>query len=279
VTQNAIDGLPSGSALASSFFGEDIGTIIKDKSKLKPGDLVAWAQTYGNWGPNVVTHVGVYSGNGKVIDRGNSALKERSIDTFKNFLYGVRPKAYGSDTSGSVSMSGAPRSGGTGSRVNLPALSIAAQDAYKEIINALGNEIPPIEVKPTAKVTAKSTAKATTKPAAPTTKIPSVPQKKPTQLPTIPDISQNRSENLTRTIGDRYGADSRLTRSNASPAIGKLIEFHFSVNPGGQSVTASVSDLKRVEEKINSIEFLDMLTSQLVYRLRGDDRARFAIGL
>jgi TP901 family phage tail tape measure protein len=205
VTQKAIDGLPSGSALASSFFGNDIGTIIKDKSQLRPGDLVAWAQTYGNWGPNVVTHVGVYSGNGKVIDRGNSALKERSIDTFKRFLYGVRPKAYGA--SSSVDM---PMPNPTGSAIKLPSLQ------------PISTPLP--------------------------------------KLPTTPAVSMP--------IGT--GTDTRS---------GPLIEFKFTTDRNSSTVTASVSDLRRLESRINSREFLDELTRQLASRFRGDDRLRFAIGL
>jgi TP901 family phage tail tape measure protein len=201
VTQKAIDGLPSGSALASSFFGDDIGTIIKDKSQLRPGDLVAWAQTYGNWGPNVVTHVGVYSGNGKVIDRGNSALKERSIDTFKRFLYGVRPKAYGA--SSPVAMPSMP---------SMPSIKLPSLD--------------PIS----------------------------------TPLPSTPTVAMP--------IGTETTARS-----------GSLIEFKFTTDKNSSTVTASVSDLRRLETRINSREFLDDLTRQLASRFRGDDRLRFSIGL
>lgn len=81
---------------AQSFFGTDVGQIIRDKSQLQPGDLVAWANTYGSFGRGAITHVGLYVGNGMVIDRSTSSapIKKRSIDHFAHFVAGVRPYAY-----------------------------------------------------------------------------------------------------------------------------------------------------------------------------------------
>ncbi len=98
-TKQAIDGLPSGESRASRFFGEDVGTIIRDKNQLKKGDLVAWYDTYKpayKQKDNVITHVGIYAGNGRVIDRptANKPVKERSIDSIGQFAAGVRPFAY-----------------------------------------------------------------------------------------------------------------------------------------------------------------------------------------
>jgi hypothetical protein len=97
VTKNAWDGLGSGSALASSFFGSDIGKKITNIRDLKPGDLVGFDRTYGNWGPGVQTHVGVYAGGGMMYDHSSRrGLTKRPLDTFGGkFMYGVRPYAYG----------------------------------------------------------------------------------------------------------------------------------------------------------------------------------------
>lgn len=98
VTKEAIDGLESGSALASGFFGKDIGTIIKDKKDAKAGDLVAFMGTYGGYGKDTITHVGVYAGDDMIYDRSTSSkpVMHRSLDTFGkgNYVF-VRPHAYG----------------------------------------------------------------------------------------------------------------------------------------------------------------------------------------
>jgi TP901 family phage tail tape measure protein len=102
VTNKALDGLDTGKALASSFFGEDIGEIIRDKKQIKKGDLLAFGGTYGGYGKNTVTHVGVAVGGGQMVDRSTKSapVRKRSIDTFEGpnsgFLYAVRPHAYGS---------------------------------------------------------------------------------------------------------------------------------------------------------------------------------------
>ena len=104
-TMAALDGQSTGAALASSFFGKDIGQIIKDKSKIKPGDLLAFGGTYGGYDKDTITHVGISTGNNQMVDRSTSSapVKNRSIDTFEGqnsgFLYAVRPNAYGSSSS------------------------------------------------------------------------------------------------------------------------------------------------------------------------------------
>lgn len=93
VTTKPIDGWSTGAAMANSFFGEDIGTIIRDKNQLRPGDLVAWGGTYGGYSKDTITHVGIYVGDGMIVDRGTmeGSVTLRSIDTFKHFVAGVRP--------------------------------------------------------------------------------------------------------------------------------------------------------------------------------------------
>lgn len=97
VTKKAWDGLESSAALASSFFGDDIGQRINRQQDLRPGDLIGFEQTYGNWGKGVQTHVGVYAGDGMMYDHSSKrGLVKRPVDTFKGkFMYGVRPYAYG----------------------------------------------------------------------------------------------------------------------------------------------------------------------------------------
>ncbi|HEY9907719.1 MAG TPA: NlpC/P60 family protein, partial [Thermosynechococcaceae cyanobacterium] len=69
VTQKAVDGQSSGEALANSFFGEDMGQIIRDVNELQPGDLIAYGGTYGGYPASTITHVAVYVGNGEIVDR------------------------------------------------------------------------------------------------------------------------------------------------------------------------------------------------------------------
>jgi GH24 family phage-related lysozyme (muramidase)/cell wall-associated NlpC family hydrolase len=91
----SIDGASYGVQEAGSLLKDSIGQVIKDKSKIQPGDLIFWKKTYGNFG-NDVTHIGIATGNGKMIDRGasNAPIVERPIDTFGNFVAAVRPHAY-----------------------------------------------------------------------------------------------------------------------------------------------------------------------------------------
>ncbi len=94
VTQSPIDGQSTNPDLANSFFGADLGTLKRDKSQLQPGDLVAFGGTYGGYPPSTITHVGIYVGNGQMVDRptANEPVKLRSIDTFEHFVAGITLK-------------------------------------------------------------------------------------------------------------------------------------------------------------------------------------------
>ena len=101
VTKKPLDGLTTGSAMASSFFGEDIGRIVRNPKQFKPGDIVAFQNTYGNWGDGVITHAGIYVGNGQIVDQSTAGrpVTVRSLRTFdkngkNNVLYAVRPYAF-----------------------------------------------------------------------------------------------------------------------------------------------------------------------------------------
>lgn len=91
VTSNPIDGYETSEGYANSFFGDDIGTLIMEGSQLKPGDLVAFSNTYGDWPAGTITHVGIYVGNGEMVDRPTASkpVQKRSISTF-DFAVGVR---------------------------------------------------------------------------------------------------------------------------------------------------------------------------------------------
>lgn len=91
VTEHPSDGLPTGEGYADSFAGNDVGVRI-DRENLKPGDLVMFWSTYGNFPPQTITHVGIYVGNGEMIDRptASAPVQRRSIDIFE-FAEGRRP--------------------------------------------------------------------------------------------------------------------------------------------------------------------------------------------
>ena len=86
------DGRDYGVLEAGSLLKSSIGEIIKDKSKVMAGDILVWSKTYGDYG-NDITHTGIATGNGMMIDRSTSSapVRERSIDTFGNFIAAIRP--------------------------------------------------------------------------------------------------------------------------------------------------------------------------------------------
>lgn len=78
---------------------ESEGRAFKDRSKLKPGDLVFW-HTTDRWkytdNPNAgadeaykgITHVGIYVGDGKVRQAGNSGVSDIELDDYKVIGFG-----------------------------------------------------------------------------------------------------------------------------------------------------------------------------------------------
>ncbi len=95
-------GMPQGSSFASSLAGPEVGQRIL-LSDLKPGDLIAFENTYGNYGKDIQTHVGMYAGDGMMYDHSSSkGLTKRSVDTFSSDkqMYGIRPHALASDEGG-----------------------------------------------------------------------------------------------------------------------------------------------------------------------------------
>jgi cell wall-associated NlpC family hydrolase len=91
VTAKPIDGYSSGEGRANSF-GPDQGAVIESPDQLRPGDIVMFANTYGNFAPGDITHVGIYVGGGDVVDRptAEAPVKRRPISTFAHFAGAVR---------------------------------------------------------------------------------------------------------------------------------------------------------------------------------------------
>ena len=87
----------NGSLMARSFFGNDIGIILTNPNQFQKGDLIGFTNTYGNFKRGAITHVGIYIGNGKVVDRStmSAPVRVRSLSSFPNSqIIGVRPYAY-----------------------------------------------------------------------------------------------------------------------------------------------------------------------------------------
>ena len=71
---------------------EDVATPVRLEAHLAAGDLVFWSGTDPKYPPGVITHVGIYVGGGKVVDRGDARVEERPMSTFRHFVEGRRPK-------------------------------------------------------------------------------------------------------------------------------------------------------------------------------------------
>lgn len=91
VTKKPVDKLPTGLLLASSLAGSDCGQVITSRSALQPDDIIFLANTYGTYPPGTITHVGIYSGEGKYIHRSTflQPVKEAEVP-FDLFRCGVR---------------------------------------------------------------------------------------------------------------------------------------------------------------------------------------------
>ena len=97
-------GVANGSAgplMADSFHGAELGEMILDAGQLQPGDIVMFADTYNGpgrapiAGRGRITHVGIYVGDGEIIDRStmSAPVRQRALTTFK-FHSALRPSAY-----------------------------------------------------------------------------------------------------------------------------------------------------------------------------------------
>ncbi|WP_163936057.1 NlpC/P60 family protein [Paraferrimonas sp. SM1919] len=54
---------------ADSLAGDMFGNKIETLEQVQKGDLVFLKNTYGNWNPGVITHVGIATGDGQYIHR------------------------------------------------------------------------------------------------------------------------------------------------------------------------------------------------------------------
>lgn len=87
----------NGSLMARSFFGNDIGIILTNPNQFRKGDLIGFTNTYGNFKRGAITHVGIYVGRGRIVDRStmSAPVRIRSLSSFPNSqTIGVRPYAY-----------------------------------------------------------------------------------------------------------------------------------------------------------------------------------------
>jgi len=121
VTNAPVDGIATSAGFANSLFGRDIGEIITDPLKLVAGDIVGFRNTYqGDWGADAITHTGIYTGNGMMIDRSTSSapVRHRPLDTFDmTGFVAVRPNAF------------AAAGGNVGNASTPPATSMSASSA------------------------------------------------------------------------------------------------------------------------------------------------------
>lgn len=62
-------GAALGAGFANSLSGPEVGERIANISDVRPGDLVFFRNTYGEWPFGTITHVGIYAGNKRMIDR------------------------------------------------------------------------------------------------------------------------------------------------------------------------------------------------------------------
>jgi peptidoglycan hydrolase-like protein with peptidoglycan-binding domain len=149
-TRQAQDGLESGEYLASRFSGSDVAKKIP-VSEARPGDIVMFKNTYGNYPAGTITHVGIYVGDGMMVDRptANAPVKMRSINTFgEDNVVVYRPHAYGQTQSVGKPEQGAPSAPGT----NAPSASMPmlregdSGDAVRKLQEALNKSGAKLDV-------------------------------------------------------------------------------------------------------------------------------------
>jgi hypothetical protein len=86
-----------GPDFANSFASEEVGRKVSLKDA-QPGDIVMFANTYGDWKSGVITHVGIYTGKNMMVDRSTmeGPVYHRSVYHFGAGPCEIRrPHAYG----------------------------------------------------------------------------------------------------------------------------------------------------------------------------------------
>lgn len=75
-----------GAGFAVSLIGSDVGAVYRtsDISQIPPGAIVGFTNTYGNFPTGAITHVGISTGNGQIIDMptANGVVQHRGVNTF-----------------------------------------------------------------------------------------------------------------------------------------------------------------------------------------------------
>lgn len=72
--------LPQGPDFANSLFSDEVGVKVSSLEEARAGDLLAFRDTYtGEFPEGCVTHVGIYAGDGAMIDRSTSDQPVRRI--------------------------------------------------------------------------------------------------------------------------------------------------------------------------------------------------------
>lgn len=66
-------GMPQGPAYANSFAGDEVGEKVSRIADLRPGDVLLWENTYGDFPAGTLTHVGLYIGDGEFVHRPTAA--------------------------------------------------------------------------------------------------------------------------------------------------------------------------------------------------------------
>ncbi|MEM8610698.1 MAG: tape measure protein [Cyanobacteria bacterium P01_H01_bin.105] len=94
-----------GEGMAASFFGNDLGTVgfASDPTQIPSGAVVGFTNTYGNFEEGAITHVGVSTGGGQMVDRSTRSrpVQERAISTFSpnnqgQYIYMIPKQMMGS---------------------------------------------------------------------------------------------------------------------------------------------------------------------------------------
>ena len=81
----------NGLGFAASFAGSDMGSITKDISKVKAGNIMLWKDTYPGqqWVPGAITHVGMAGEGNTQYDHGRSKGWQKRQRDPKNFVAGI----------------------------------------------------------------------------------------------------------------------------------------------------------------------------------------------
>ncbi len=95
------DGLSTGAGYADSLAGDEVGPKVK-LAEAQAGDIILYKDTYNDgWSQGIITHVGIYVGDEKMIDRPtmNGTVLHRSVYTSTGSIAELRRPRQFSDPS------------------------------------------------------------------------------------------------------------------------------------------------------------------------------------